>query len=157
MMSCQVMTMSALKAYPKVYWIWNHWRWCLEGVFHGWAEKMLDVDPRNCESPSMSNLSIQLKMLCSLVAWYYILSGMLTPRPESSELLYTSKEIEANFSNFSVCHQRSKTLWAQGELNERYEPRNIASSITMTLLRDRLRITAQCYTDPNDQSVWYHR
>lgn len=64
------MTMSALKAHPKVYWIWNHRRWCLENVpngpgqegdadFLGWkesawnrelfvVEKMLDADPRNC-------------------------------------------------------------------------------------------------------------
>jgi len=65
------MTMSALKANPKVYWIWNHRRWCLERLpdgpgeegdpnFHGWkqaawdrelfvVEKMLDADPRNCK------------------------------------------------------------------------------------------------------------
>lgn len=63
--------MSALKAHPKVYWIWNHRRWCLEQIpygpgqiserdFAGWkqsawdrelavAEKMLDVDARNCK------------------------------------------------------------------------------------------------------------
>ena len=65
------MTMSALKAHPKVYWIWNHRRWCLENVptgpgtlegeasLLGWkqaawdkelyvVEKMLDADSRNC-------------------------------------------------------------------------------------------------------------
>jgi len=66
------MTTVALKAHPKVYWIWNHRRWCLENVpngpgnegdsdYLGWkqdywkkemfvVEKMLDVDARNCES-----------------------------------------------------------------------------------------------------------
>ena len=66
------MTMSALKAHPKVYWIWNHRRWCLEHIpygpgkesdddYTGWkqsawsrelavAEKMLDADARNCET-----------------------------------------------------------------------------------------------------------
>jgi len=61
-----IMTMSALKARPKVYWIWNHRRWCLENTpdgpgeaVHGWkqdawnkelfvVQKMLDADPRNC-------------------------------------------------------------------------------------------------------------
>jgi geranylgeranyl transferase type-2 subunit alpha len=65
------MTMSALKAHPKVYWIWNHRRWCLEHLpdgpglegdpnFQGWkqaawdrelfvVERMLDSDPRNCK------------------------------------------------------------------------------------------------------------
>lgn len=59
-----------LKAHPKVYWIWNHRKWCLENVPLGpkidenetkgwrndfWAkelklvEMMLDVDARNCE------------------------------------------------------------------------------------------------------------
>ena len=59
--------MTALRQYPKVYWIWNHRRWCLEHVPDGpdqdqdgwrranWAkelhvvEKMLDADARNCE------------------------------------------------------------------------------------------------------------
>ena len=65
-----VMTTIALKGHPKVYWIWNHRRWCLEQTPdvpggegcdpHGWrvknwkeelfvVEKMLDVDARNCE------------------------------------------------------------------------------------------------------------
>lgn len=65
------MTMSALRSHPKVYWIWNHRRWCLENTpngpgheggsdFLGWkqsawnkelfvVEKMLDADPRNCK------------------------------------------------------------------------------------------------------------
>jgi geranylgeranyl transferase type-2 subunit alpha len=63
------MTTTALKAHPKVYWIWNHRQWCLENVpdgpgqdssnLYGWkkanwdrelfvVEKMLDADPRNC-------------------------------------------------------------------------------------------------------------
>lgn len=68
-------TASALKRYPKVYWIWNHRRWCLEnmpdgpgtdhdnksdGAIDGWrisvwtqethlVEKMLALDERNCE------------------------------------------------------------------------------------------------------------
>jgi geranylgeranyl transferase type-2 subunit alpha len=61
------MTTAALKANPKVYWIWNHRRWCLENVpdgpegdKDGWkkanwdrelffVEKMLDADSRNCK------------------------------------------------------------------------------------------------------------
>jgi hypothetical protein len=65
------MTTTALKANPKVYWIWNHRRWCLENVPDGpernevpsmewrqanWdkelfvVERMLDADARNCQS-----------------------------------------------------------------------------------------------------------
>jgi geranylgeranyl transferase type-2 subunit alpha len=65
------MTMATLKIHPKVYWIWNHRRWCLEhvpsgpgtaddGDPEGWrkaywdkeifvVEKMLEADSRNCE------------------------------------------------------------------------------------------------------------
>lgn len=64
------LTTTALKAHPKVYWVWNHRRWCLENVpdgpgeeesadRYGWkqanwdkelfvVEKMLDADARNC-------------------------------------------------------------------------------------------------------------
>lgn len=60
------LTMSVLRQHPKVYWIWNHRRWCLEHVPDGpeddplgwkkanWTmelravEKMLDADARNC-------------------------------------------------------------------------------------------------------------
>lgn len=58
--------MTFLRMHPKVYWIWNHRRWCLENVPEGptgdplgwkkahWTmelravEKMLDADARNC-------------------------------------------------------------------------------------------------------------
>lgn len=62
-----MLTMSYLKQHPKVYWIWNHRRWCLENVpegpggdTHEWkkqhwtlelrmVEKLLDADARNCK------------------------------------------------------------------------------------------------------------
>ena len=71
------MTMAALRQHPKVYWIWNHRRWCLENVPDGpvvdgkpslqwrkanWqrelavVEKMLDADARNCKPTHMSLL-----------------------------------------------------------------------------------------------------
>ena len=66
------MTTKLLKGHPKVYWIWNHRRWCLERIPEGpnsadaqawrlstWerelfiVEKMLEADARNCLSPSL--------------------------------------------------------------------------------------------------------
>lgn len=53
------LTTHALRAHPKVYWIWNHRKWCLQeypDVTGGkWkqelamVDKMLEMDPRNCE------------------------------------------------------------------------------------------------------------
>ncbi|EDR11331.1 uncharacterized protein LACBIDRAFT_233141, partial [Laccaria bicolor S238N-H82] len=150
------MTMTALKAHPKVYWIWNHRRWCLENIpdvpesdtdDNAWkkeawdrelfvVEKMLDSDPRNFH------------------AWdyrRYILANMPIPRPPATELAYTSRKIESNFSNFSAWHQRSKvlsSLWESGDLDES----NNIWCAEFELIRNAM------YTDPNDQSVWmYHR
>jgi len=84
------MTMSALKAHPKVYWIWNHRIWCLENLpsgpgiensdnFTAWkqsawekelfvVEKMLDADPRNCEIPLYVSLLTYFDVLCLFVS-----------------------------------------------------------------------------------------
>lgn len=62
------LTFGLLREHPKVYWIWNHRRWCLENIpdgpleedIDGWrnatwkkelfvVEKMLEADARNCE------------------------------------------------------------------------------------------------------------
>lgn len=135
------MTMSALKTHPKVYWIWNHRRWCLENIPSGpgedtdtwkstaWekdmfvVEQMLEVDPRNCTSSL--RLWLELNLIPGQVhAWdyrRYILANILKPRPPKAELTYTKQKIVANFSNFSAWHQRSKvlsSLWASGQLNE---------------------------------------
>ncbi|KAI0064687.1 rab-protein geranylgeranyltransferase [Artomyces pyxidatus] len=148
------MTTTALKAHPKVYWLWNHRRWCLENVPDGgddadplawkkrnWerelyvVERMLDVDSRNFH------------------AWNYrryVLSSMPVKRPEATELAYTTKKIESNFSNFSAWHQRTKvltSLWDSGKVDR-----------TSSLRQEFDLVQNAMYTDPNDQSVWlYHR
>jgi len=145
--------MTFLRQHPKVYWIWNHRRWCLEHVPAGpegepqgwkkanWAqelravEKMLDADARNFH------------------AWNYrryVLASMPVKRSEQSELAYTTRKIEANFSNFSAWHQRSKvltSLWDAGKLDP-VKSRDEEFDLVKNAM----------YTDPADQSVWiYHR
>jgi len=151
-----VMITIALKTHPKVYWIWNHRRWCLEqtpdgpggegGDPHGWrmknwkqelslVEKMLDADARNFH------------------AWgyrRYVLASIPVKRPDIEEFAYTTKKIEANFSNFSAWHQRSKIyplLWESDALDHKKSRED-----EFELVRNAM------YTDPEDQSVWvYHR
>ncbi|KAJ7261363.1 rab-protein geranylgeranyltransferase [Mycena haematopus] len=151
------MTTVALKMHPKVYWIWNHRRWCLENVpdgpgtsaegdLNGWrktnwdkemyvVDKMLDADSRNFHAWSYRR---------------YVLAMMPVSRPEVTELAYTTRKIESNFSNFSAWHQRTKilnSLWGSGILD-----RHKSKEKEFDLVRNAM------YTDPNDQSVWiYHR
>ncbi|KAG8935545.1 Rab geranylgeranyltransferase [Tulasnella sp. 418] len=155
------LTLAALKQHPKVYWLWNHRRWCLQNTPNGpgdsygpdpatdingwkrsnWArelavvEKMLDADARNFH------------------AWNYrryVVSSSPDPRSEISELDYTTKKIESNFSNFSAWHQRSKLLTALWEKGEKTDPSFKDQEFEL--------IKQAMYTDPNDQSVWlYHR
>lgn len=147
------MTMTFLRRYPKVYWIWNHRRWCLEHVPDGpadsaqswrqrnWTkelsvvEKMLDADPRNFH------------------AWdyrRYVLASMPERRPPGEELTYTTLKIESNFSNFSAWHQRSKIyleMWESGLSNRQ-----------KTMDEEFELVKQAMYVDPNDQSAWiYHR
>lgn len=56
------LTIEVLRIHPKVYWIWNHRKWCLQQIpsqnqegIAKWkveirmVDKMLDMDSRNCE------------------------------------------------------------------------------------------------------------
>ncbi|KAJ7771740.1 rab-protein geranylgeranyltransferase [Mycena metata] len=151
------MTTLALKMHPKVYWIWSHRRWCLENVpdgpgtdaegdINGWrkinwerelfvVDKMLNADSRNFHAWSYRR---------------YVLARMPDARSETAELAYTTRKIEANFSNFSAWHQRSKlltSLWGSGKLEY-----SKSKEEEFELVRNAM------YTDPNDQSAWiYHR
>ena len=165
-------TLGALKQHPKVYWIWNHRRWCLEHIpIEGdanseaegvgdrdgldwqrqtWArelfvvEKMLDVDPRNCGCLHFLHPLLYLRRNCILIpleavhAWNYrrYVLASLPPDPPgtgnsssktsppslhrtpATELAFTTKKIEANFSNFSAWHQRSKVYAVTGQISD---------------------------------------
>ena len=73
------LTTVALKDHPKVYWLWNHRRWCLQNIPDGplvdgqpsrkwmttsWdkelavVENMLNTDPRNCQHCSISCIDL---------------------------------------------------------------------------------------------------
>lgn len=98
-------------------------------------------------------------MLKSLPASY-------TPaRTPQDELRYTQKKIEANFSNFSAWHCRTKILgglWADmpedqvsGEKDNGAPKRD---SPDVMLIAEYELVRQALWTDPGDQSGWlYHR
>lgn len=80
------LTSHALRVHPKVYWIWNHRKWCLLNYpeetdeadekkrreAKWWMEmklvdKMLDLDPRNCESRRVHIIASQPQHLTAMV------------------------------------------------------------------------------------------
>ncbi len=158
---------------------WQRQTWTHELIV---VEKMLDVDARNCMPLSLPPLYIFLISHCAgtlttaiVHAWAYrryILKSMPPPGPSiparspTTELVYTQKKIESNFSNFSAWHQRTKvyavteqlrdpTLLDSGILPSRSEclPRGLnCVSVEFDF------VVQAMYTDPNDQSAWlYHR
>jgi hypothetical protein len=71
--------------------------------------------------------SSELHALTSVpvLAWSYrryILASMPVKKPDIEEFAYTTKKIEASFSNFSAWHQRSKIyplLWESNALDHK--------------------------------------
>ncbi|KAE8257762.1 hypothetical protein A4X13_0g2153 [Tilletia indica] len=162
------LTMHALRAHPKVYWIWSHRTWCLQnlpdpkGDGTKWkkelklAEHMLELDPRNFHGWDYRRfLLLQLSQSASASTSSSTLSfpDSLPISLLQQELTYTLRNIEANFSNFSAWHQRSRclpALWARENVNptERAKTRDEE----FELIRQAM------YTDPSDSSIWiYHR
>jgi Protein prenyltransferase alpha subunit repeat len=90
------MTTTALKVNPKVYWIWNHRRWCLEHIPENpdpadtqewrrstWerelfiVERMLEADSRNC--PSVRSCQVFMhdsQLFCSFQLWHGTIAVM---------------------------------------------------------------------------------
>ncbi|UZJ54623.1 hypothetical protein CBS101457_003943 [Exobasidium rhododendri] len=173
------LTIEVLKIHPKVYWIWNHRKWCLEQLPSDDAEKtakwtteiqmvnkMLDMDARN-----FHGWNYRRYILTRLAAPETLHSDDLPPFPASlsasnisrslklhqlklaeAELAYTLVKIESNFSNFSAWHHRALLLipiWTAKALDEAQLRK--ARDEEFELIRQAM------YVDPDDQSVWtYH-
>jgi geranylgeranyl transferase type-2 subunit alpha len=135
-----------LRESPKVYWIWNHRKWCLENSPDpawtrelGLVSKMLELDPRNFHG------------------WHYrryIVSHIEMATNTSmveAEFNYTTTKINANFSNFSAWHNRAKLIPLHLKDDSPEKRRQF-------LKKELEYVTQALYTDPDDQSAWlYHQ
>ena len=103
-----------------------------------------------------------LQTIIPVHAWNYrryVLASMPVKRPEGAELAYTKRKIEANFSNFSAWHQRSKVLgamWSSGKLDR---SKSIEEGMrkkyiydTTYNLRIRVRSREECYVHRPERS-----
>ncbi|KAK9473925.1 uncharacterized protein V1510DRAFT_413071 [Dipodascopsis tothii] len=135
-----------LREFPKCYWLWNHRTWCLRSSpTPRWGQelklvtKMLEMDARNFHGWQYRRYvvdNIQQTTGKSLVG---------------AEFDYTTQKINANFSNFSAWHNRSKLIPTLLAESAGIDPREL-------LTKELALITQAIYTDPDDQSVWlYHR
>lgn len=137
---------SKFKYFPKVYWLWNHRRWCLEldstadwNAELGLVNYLLERDARNFHG------------------WHYrryIVSNIEKSSSESltkSEFDYTTKKINENFSNFSAWHNRNKLI---PEYLQDHTPEE-----RRKFLESEINYVIQAiFTDPEDQSGWlYHQ
>lgn len=173
------LTIEVLKVHPKVYWIWNHRKWCLQELPPGDADgiakwtteiqmvnKMLQMDARNFHGWNYRRFILeQLAVPKTIhVEGTTVFPGSLTssslPEPlkrhqlalAERELQYTLSKIEANFSNFSAWHHRSLLLnpiWTARCLEDAQKKKERDEEFEL--------IRQAMFVDPEDQSVWtYH-
>lgn len=140
-------TLSQLRQYPKVYWIWNHRLWVLshhlDSSVKVWEEelqmvsKLLVMDARNFHGWLYRRIIVKN------------IERITGRRRDEEELAYTTENINKNISNFSAWHQRTVLLsemFARGEIEN--ETKFIQDEFSY--------ITNAMFTDAEDQSVWFY-
>ncbi|EFP89978.1 uncharacterized protein PGTG_16266 [Puccinia graminis f. sp. tritici CRL 75-36-700-3] len=151
------LTLASFQRNPKAYPIWEHRKWVLGQMTEAdWQaelallEKLFKLDGRNFH------------------AWdyrRYVISRIKQSQPSESldadELAFSGQQIEANFSNFSAWHYRSKLLqsrldqYNQTHDNHDGQGRKEKEEILATELE---WVRGALWIDPNDQSAWlFHR
>mgnify|MGYP003365598050 FL=1 len=136
-------TMTQLKRFPKVYWIWNHRVWVLTQFCHNdssvWqrelaiVDKLLGMDARNYHG------------------WHYRREvvgqiELIEKRSmDKTELEYVTQVINRDISNYSAWHQRVQLV-----------TRLSAQDLHSLLSTEIDYITNALYTDADDQSVWFY-
>ncbi|KAI5953403.1 BET4 [Candida jiufengensis] len=152
--------MSLLKRFPKVYWIWNHRKWCLFKLVElnsvNWdyefktISKMLELDQRNFHG------------------WHYrrfIVENLEEEQSQKNEILklnleefeYTTTKIQNDFSNFSAWHNRTKLIPKILQLMKETKVDNELFNDPQNILNNDLEmIKTGIYMSPEDSSVWLY-
>jgi geranylgeranyl transferase type-2 subunit alpha len=155
------LTFVLLRQYPKCYWIWNHRNWLLDtaeaqlGSDAGrqlWAgelqlvNKMLGADSRNFHAWGYRRLvTAQIERLA-------IRADETAPsKLTEAEFKYTTSMVQANLSNFSAWHHRSKIM------PRLLKERDAGTEARRALLDSELELICEAInTDPFDQSIWFY-
>ena len=127
---------------------WNYRRWILEELAAALTPEWDVHQARFPSSLSISSLPDSVRKTHLELA--------------ESELRYTLRKIESNFSNFSAWHQRSKLLvcaWDAKKLHQEQRMLERNKGMPKGRLTAEFELLQQAmYTDPSDQSIWiYHR
>lgn len=133
------LTQECLGLNPKSYPVWHHRQWVMEWGGCAWQHpidlkltaKLLMMDDRNFH------------------CWTYRrFVATVAKVPAEAELKLTSDKVNANFSNYSAWHYRSKLL------PQRYS----GDELGPKLLEELQLVRNAFFCSPEDQSAWfYHR
>lgn len=136
------LTQECLGLNPKSYPVWHHRQWVMEWGGCAWQHpvdlkltaKLLMMDDRNFH------------------CWTYRrFVATVAKVPAEAELKLTSDKVNANFSNYSAWHYRSKLL------PQRYSGES-ADELGPKLLEELQLVRNAFFCSPEDQSAWfYHR
>lgn len=134
-----------LKRFPKTYWLWNHRIWCLEqDPSADWGQElalvnyMLEKDARNFQCWHYRRYVVKMQERAS------------GEPATASEFKYTTAKINANFSNYSAWHNRSKLVPLYTAEFDNTQRRKFLDS-------EFEYVTQAIFTDPDDHSAWlYH-
>ncbi|PLW22923.1 hypothetical protein PCASD_12015 [Puccinia coronata f. sp. avenae] len=154
------LTLASFQRNPKAYPIWEHRKWVLgQMTTPEWQaelallEKLFKLDGRNFH------------------AWdyrRYVISKLRQSHPaetlDAEELAFSGKQIEANFSNFSAWHYRSKLLQFRLDRFDHDDDDDNADQSQVRKTKDKILaaelewVRGALWIDPNDQSAWqFHR